>query len=215
MSVVVIWSSSVSIARRGPAATGARAVLGLLPGSRRPVDPARAVLLRCPDSYNVNGTAMLVSSAPGRIGASFWRIWTSTVLLLQEEVMTAVLIPQKVDPFASCSGSCCESGCDFKTTAAECLVRCGRPEALTRDVVGAVCENSGVSVSPWEPPRPQWTVAAGRGLGLTRWEWSQGPGFAGVVLSVSPWRRRQRVEAGRWPVVGRRCRWCLHPAWFR
>ena len=46
MSVVVIWSSSVSIARRGPAVTGARAVLGLLPGSRRPVGPARALLPR-------------------------------------------------------------------------------------------------------------------------------------------------------------------------
>ena len=104
--------------------------------------------------------------------------------------MTAVLIPQKVDPFVSCSGSCCESGCDFKTTAAECLVRCGRPEALTRDVVGAVREISGASVSPWAYPRLRWTCCSSRGLGLTRWEWSRGPGFAGVVLSVSPWLRQ-------------------------
>ena len=64
MSVVVIWSSSVSTARSGPAVTGARAVLGLLPGSRRPVNPVRALLLRCPDPYNANDDVVLVSATP-------------------------------------------------------------------------------------------------------------------------------------------------------
>ena len=44
--------------------SGLRVVLGLLPGSRRPVNPARALLPRCPDSYNANGGVVLVSSTP-------------------------------------------------------------------------------------------------------------------------------------------------------
>ena len=67
MSVVVIWSSSVSTARRGSAVTGARAVQGstarLTPAG---VGPARALLPQRPDCYNANDAAVLVSSVAGR-----------------------------------------------------------------------------------------------------------------------------------------------------
>ena len=46
--------------------SGLRVVLGLLPGSRRPVGPARTLLPRCPDPYNANDAAVLVSSVAGR-----------------------------------------------------------------------------------------------------------------------------------------------------
>ena len=64
MLVVVIWSSSVSIARHSREwfAGGD----GPLPGSRRPVGPARALLPQCPDPYNANDAAVLVSSVAGR-----------------------------------------------------------------------------------------------------------------------------------------------------
>ena len=55
--------------RRSPlsAVAGARAALGLLPGSCRLADPVQAVLPQCSDSCNVNGAVVLVSSAPGMI----------------------------------------------------------------------------------------------------------------------------------------------------
>ena len=66
VSVVVIWSSSVSIARRCPAVTGGRAVLGptarLVPAG----GPGPGVLPQRPDPCNANDAAVLVSSVVGR-----------------------------------------------------------------------------------------------------------------------------------------------------